>query len=303
MFLDRSHLQLLIAIKENQQLGAAARSLNLSPSAASHRIKEAERRLGVNLVETQGRVARLTAAGIHLAIVAKSTEEETERAEETARWLDAGKSTSVRLAVGFYDAMPWLIDVLTQTDLDVRVDVVRVAAGSEERAVRSGEADLAFVPRIDEPSALPSISLGQDKLVAILPSWFSGSNPDAGVEAQDFTSLAYIAAGFQPIAGWELDRFFLPAQVTPLELRQIGSLSLILTMFERDTGERTAGLASIQPSRAIPVSSSGSYVAKPLIMDITVGWVGLTRQRGVSAEKNRSVALAIEAARRAFTKD
>lgn len=287
-------------------MGAAARSLNLSPSAASHRIKEAERRLGVKLVETQGRVSRLTVAGIHLANVAKSTEEETERAEETARWLAAGKSTSVRLAVGFYDAMPWLIDVLTQADLDVRVDVVRVAAGKEERAVRSGEADLTFVPVIDEPSALPSIDIGQDKLIAVVPSWFSASDPDAGLEARDFDSLTYTAAGFQPIAGWELDRFFLPAQVTPRELRQIGSLSLILAMFERETGERTAegtaGLASIQPSRAIPVSSSGSYVTKSLATDITVEWVGLTRQRGVSVEKDRSVALAIEATRRAFAK-
>ena len=60
MPLDRPHLELLQALADHQTLRAAATSINLSPSAASRRLDDAERRVGVALTHTPGRSLELT---------------------------------------------------------------------------------------------------------------------------------------------------------------------------------------------------------------------------------------------------
>ena len=63
MSLDRSHFQLLAALREYGRLGDAGRALHLSPSAASHRLAEAERRAGVELTVGVARTISAVASG------------------------------------------------------------------------------------------------------------------------------------------------------------------------------------------------------------------------------------------------
>ena len=65
--LERQHIDLLVALRHSGKLATAAQLVHISASAASHRLKEAERRLGVALTATDGRSIRLTPAGLHLA--------------------------------------------------------------------------------------------------------------------------------------------------------------------------------------------------------------------------------------------
>ncbi|MEH6526786.1 MAG: LysR family transcriptional regulator, partial [Sneathiella sp.] len=65
--IDWRHYQLLLAIRDTGGLTAAAKQLGVTQPAASHQIREAERRLGLQLVERQGRLLVLTPAGEKLA--------------------------------------------------------------------------------------------------------------------------------------------------------------------------------------------------------------------------------------------
>ena len=110
--LDNRHTDLLVALRHTGHLGQAAALLSISPSAASHRLKEAERRLGVGLTVAAGRSLRLTPAALHLAEVAEGARSSLRAAEETARWMASSASPTVRLALDFYDTAPWFGQLL-----------------------------------------------------------------------------------------------------------------------------------------------------------------------------------------------
>ncbi len=60
--LDRAHYQLLLALDRRGTISAAATELFITQSAASQRLREAERRLGFPLTTRQGRTVALTPA-------------------------------------------------------------------------------------------------------------------------------------------------------------------------------------------------------------------------------------------------
>ncbi|MEM9629589.1 MAG: LysR family transcriptional regulator, partial [Pseudomonadota bacterium] len=69
--LDIRHLQMIRAIGRTGRVVDASDELGLTPSALSHRIKEAERRLGVPLFERLHKRLRMTAAAEYLASVSE----------------------------------------------------------------------------------------------------------------------------------------------------------------------------------------------------------------------------------------
>src|SRR6056297_743186 len=56
--LSLQHLEMLVAIKQTATLAEAAAQLRITPSALTHRVREAERRLGVRLFAKDGRALR-----------------------------------------------------------------------------------------------------------------------------------------------------------------------------------------------------------------------------------------------------
>ena len=94
--LDVSHLEMLRAIDEHGRLSVAAAALNVTPSALSHRIREAERRLGIPLYERTHRRLEPTAAARYLADTAGRTLDELARAEADSRRMTGAVRRVVR---------------------------------------------------------------------------------------------------------------------------------------------------------------------------------------------------------------
>ena len=150
--LDRPHLDLLVAVRHTGHLGRAATQLAISPSAASHRLKEAERRLGVTLTVAEGRSLRLTDAALHLADVAEVATASMRSAEETARWMNSTDRATVRIALDFYDTAPWFERLVESDDLTVDVDFVRTPYFATVDFVERRRVDLGLiVVPIDDP--------------------------------------------------------------------------------------------------------------------------------------------------------
>lgn len=240
--LDTRHTDLLIALRHTGHLARAAAQLSISPSAASHRLKEAERRLGVALTTAEGRSIRLTPAALHLAEVGESVQSSMRAAEETARWMSTADRPTVRLALDFYDTAPWFERLLGTHESANNLDAVRIPYDASLESVLRRRADVAVivVPDDDPPEQL----LAHDELAAVVRD----DHPAAGrnaLEPGDIAATTYATAGDRPRHGFEHHEFFEPAGVRPYRLRKVESLAMVLRLI------RTYGGVTVQPRLAL----------------------------------------------------
>lgn len=265
--LDRRHTDLLVAIRHVGHLGRAARSLSISPSAASHRLREAERRLGVELTVAEGRSLRLTSAGLHLAEVAEVAQASLRSAEETARWMASAERPTVRMALDFYDTAPWFAGLVGIEDRSSDVDIVRVAYDDVVDSVLRRRADVGV-------SVVPmGARLGPDARVLVddrLVGLVRDDHPAAQrgeLVPDDIVTDVYITAGDRPQHGFEHHRFFEPAGVRPHRLRKVESLALVIRLM------RWYGGITVQPAVAVADADLSGLRVVPLTgAPIEVRW-------------------------------
>lgn len=168
--LELRHLQAISAIGRTGRVTAAAEELGLTPSALSHRIKEAERRLGVLLFERLHKRLRMTAAAEYLAKVSDRMILELELVEADVRRMSSGFSHVVRIAVESYNSYHWLPAFLTvfhEKSPGIDIQVMASAGREPLQALANRHVDLVIVssstPRHDTREWL----LFEDPLVFI----------------------------------------------------------------------------------------------------------------------------------------
>ena len=271
--LDRPHLQLLAALREFGRLGDAARSLHLSPSAASHRLAEAERRAGVALTETDGRTLRFTPAGEHIAASAAELERDLQRSLLTARWIGSGEPGRIRIGVGFYDTAGWLLDTFTPPPGAPRIELLRFRDHDLVDAVRTDRADVAIAPWPKRPSGLRHLELGSDVLVAAVPAGGAFADGDP-IEPEELYDTTFLTSDYRPSRGFEFHEFFLAAGVVPTTVVQVQSLEVLLRLVGSGHG------VTIQPSLVLTWNRPHRTVEiVPLAgRDITVQWTATHRR-------------------------
>jgi LysR family transcriptional regulator for metE and metH len=235
-YLDRRHFRLLTALSEHNKLGLAASALGLSQPAASHQIREAERRLGISLIVKSGNSVALTSAGDHLATIGKSTEKALSDAEADALWLSRGDSEALRFAIGVGERMSWLpvaVAKLAKEEPALRIELVQLRPADLNRAVMSQEAD-CFLTAGVAGSGLAVRHIFHDRLVGVLPP----DAPEAGqcVPAELFVSHTYLSYSFLPRPGFEFEKLFRPASVVPKKILRLESLPSIIAMIEAGQG-------------------------------------------------------------------
>jgi len=273
--LDRPHLELLIALRQTGHLGRAAAQLNLSPSAASHRLKEMERRLGIDITEAHGRSLRLTPGATHLAEVAEQADASLRSAEATARWIHSAERSTVRLALDFYDTAPWFEPLLGSDDRTTDVDLVRVPYWGTADAVHSRRADLGMI--VVPAGSEPTTPVFADELVAVTRDDHPAS-ARRELRPADITEATYVTAGDRPQHGFEHHQFFEPAGVRPRAMRKVESLSMILRLIRRFGG------LSVQPRLAVPAELTEGLALVPLAgPGIPVEWHAVHRPEPAGA--------------------
>jgi LysR family transcriptional regulator for metE and metH len=253
--LDRHHIDLLVALRHSGKLGIAAATLHISASAASHRLQEAERRLGVELTVADGRSIRLTAAGLHLAEVGEIAQSSLRSAEETARWMNSADRPAVRIALDFYDTAPWFEQLIGLPDLPSDVDFLRVAHDQTTDSVERRVTDLGVVVVAADTPRGDVLSV--DQLVGVV----SATHPAASrgeLIPGDIVDATYVTAGDRPAHGFEHHEFFEPAGVRPHRLRKVESLAMALRLI------RSFGGITVQPSLAVRTAPLDRLAIVPL---------------------------------------
>ncbi|MEO0492675.1 MAG: LysR family transcriptional regulator [Actinomycetota bacterium] len=256
MPLDRQHLELLRALTENPTLRAAATSINLSPSAASRRLHDAERCVGVALTRTDGRSLELTDAGRYLADAARDADRLLAEAEVAARWLDRGTVDPVRIGLAFHDTIAWAIDP------DAPTEVLRTTERSWPGAVTDGTLDLV-VEVGDVAPGLERIPLATDRLVAVVaPDDRLAAGPP--VDGPDLAEPTYYASSVEPRPGFEFEALFRPSGSSPGNIVRIESAAYALDLVAAGRG------VTIQPS--IVVARRRDITVVELARSIPVVW-------------------------------
>lgn len=253
--LDQTHWSLLAALEEHGTLSTAAAVLGITQSAATQRLREAERRLGVPLARKQGRTLVLTEAGRTIAAAAQATQPALRQAESEAIW--RGKRSSHRLSLcwGHFDPAGLALrlgGLCRRGDPAMSLEVTRVPGEDVAAAVTSGAADLAVVPGPVRMGERASRRLLRDRLVAVFPASMA---PAGRVAPGAFAALPYLTFGLRPEPGWEYDLFFDRGRSFPGEAVRIESTELICRMVAEGGG------ASILPRLCVAMSACAEGVA------------------------------------------
>ena len=255
--LDRAHYQLLLALQRRGTITAAATDLFITQSAASQRLREAERRFGYPLTIRSGRSVTLTPAAQRLAQAALASERALDSAEADARWLGSSREPALQVAVDVHDTCWWLPSVLAALDDDpdvAGVELIRSLAGDGLTMVLEDRAD-AVITSNGSAIAPRSHPLFDDPLVALV----STAHPladRAALTADDFVGADYATYGTAPQAGFEYETFFAPRRVWPKRILRIESISTLLDVVA--AGQWTAVL----PRWTVP--PRGDVVTIPL---------------------------------------
>ena len=287
--LDRRHTDLLVAINHTGLLRRAAEMLAISPSAASHRLREAERRLGIELAVASGRTLRLTAAGGHLADAAEVAQSSLRSAEATARWMAAADRPTIRLALDFYDTAHWFESLIGLDDCPSDLDFVRVAHDGTRDAVFHRRADLGVV--VVPESAPPDGVLLEDELAAVVRADHP-ARERGHLEPADIGKATYVTAGDRPQHGFEHHEFFEPAGVRPDRLRKVESLAMVLRLL------RSFGGITVQPTLALRDAPLADLAIVPL-RDTSIGvrWQFVVRPDPTESELDMCEAIRLLVAR------
>ncbi|MET1416649.1 LysR family transcriptional regulator [Roseibium sp. HPY-6] len=227
MFLDRSHLQLLIGLARNKSLSRAAEAQNITQSAASQRLREAERRLGVSLTQKQGRSLTLTNAAEHLVEKALVAERILAEAEAEAQWISRASGPRLRLVLTVFDRL----DIVTLSDVlerrGIGLTLLRRMPEQVGSLLTDGLADAVLTLEQHAPLGHLRTHVTQDHLVAVCAPGHPFAMADE-VTAELVSHERYFTYSEQPGAGFEYEHFFSPAGVMPTRVERIeSSVSLI----------------------------------------------------------------------------
>jgi len=217
MRLDIKHWQMLKAMSETGTLRQAAFTLGITQSALSHRLAEAERRLGGALFEREGRKLRETSAGRAMTQTANQIIPALERAEFDFQCLADSEITVVRFGVGAYSCYHWLplfLEEMSKKEPGIKLELVASATQNPLRNLQDGTVDVVLAPGHIVVPGLESIGVFEDELVLLTPASHKLANK-AFIEASDLVGEEYLTYSKSTQPGFEYERFIRPSGFVP----------------------------------------------------------------------------------------
>ena len=235
--LDVRHYETVVAIVEFGSMTEAARQLSISQSAMSHRLAEAERRLGVTLF-TRGSDRRLspTNNGVALSQAAARALADLGRVEETLVGTDSSVQVTVRIGVGGYEAFHWYPSFLRAARRDnPAIELDLLAVGDDPgTSLADRTVDLVLAP--GQPSGDHVLVPVLDDALVFTCAPHHRLADRATVEAVDLVDETYLTYNALPSPGFEYDRFIRPAGGPPRIVRVVRQTSAIIEMVAAGVG-------------------------------------------------------------------
>ena len=196
MDFDYDSLVVLSAVVRTGSFEAAAKSLDVTQSAVSQRIKQLEEKVGSILI-LRGRPCTATEDGLllcqHVEQVMLMRHEISRQLSERAGE-DAEDVVSVRIAVNSDSLATWFPEVVRRADQEhnLRLDVIPDDQEFTEERLRSGDA-LAIVTSSDKPiPGCRTFPLGEMEYMAVASDAYFEEYLSEGVNVKDVSSAPSI---------------------------------------------------------------------------------------------------------------
>lgn len=247
--LDIRHYETIVAIVELETMTAAARELNTTQSTLSHRLAEAERRLGVRLFD-RGRQRRLTPtrAGLATHQAASRALDGLKRNEQVLLVDRAAVTSVVRIAVGSYDCFSWYPSFLkasSERNPDIELQLV-VGGDTPGDALGAMTVDLVIAP--GEPSGpLRRLPAMDDELVLVVAPDHPLADRDH-IEAVDLIGEVFLTYNSSPTPGFEYDRFIRASDEYPRVVTVVPQASAITELVAAGAGVSILSRWAVEPA-------------------------------------------------------
>lgn len=235
--LELRHYEGVAAIIEHGTVTSAAAALTISQSALSHRLADAEQRLGVPLFDRgPGRGLRPTAAGMVVHQAAALALAELQRCEDDILRSDGRYAATVRIAVDIYERYDWFgafVHELRAAHPILDVQLV-VLGDTRAKSLETRDVDIVIAPGPPN-GALDAVRLFEDELVLIVsPSHHLASR--ASVEPHELADDPYLTYSRMVTPGFEYERFLSTSTVRPRLITEIEHVSAITEMVAAGSG-------------------------------------------------------------------
>ena len=273
--LEIRHLELFRALEAEESVADAARALHVTPSALSHRIREAERRLDILLYERRGRSLRRTPAGDIMLETAKRLLDDLALSEQIAVASFSGAKHFVRLTEGVYQSYHWLpsfLDSFRESHPEIEIDIDGEGSLSPFERLGDDAVDIVVTPSSRIPSHAEEMILFQDELIAVL----GPDHPLAGkpvVTAEDLAAETYYTYSFEREPGFEADRVWTPAGVRPVREIRISSIGAVCEMVRAGLGVSILSRWALEPRL-----QAGDMIAARVGDGVDIRWRAAVRR-------------------------
>jgi len=231
-------LQMIRALEIAGSVSAAAIALQVSQSALSHRIREAERLLDTQLYSRQNKKLVATPAGLRVQFAARRVLAELERAEHDVAHMSGGVTTTVRLGLEAYASHHWLPELYQQLAIKcahIGLEITADVGLHPETALRQQSIDIALISGLPPAKDFNCMHLGEDSLLALMAS----NHPlakNASVFPEMFADFPYVAYHTNPEQGREYDLVFRRHHVLPSNVISAGVTEAVLTIVGQSQG-------------------------------------------------------------------
>jgi LysR family transcriptional regulator for metE and metH len=276
MKLEIRHWQMLKALSELGNVAQAADALGISQSALSHRITEAERRIGGKFFKKEGRRLKLTPAGTLITQAALQTLPTLERAEADFEQNASHENQIVRLGVASYSCYYWLPDFIkfvNQKSYNLKLRLIASATQNPITSLQHGSVDLVIAPGYLATPGIIQTPLFVDELVLVTPFEHPLSLKPF-IEAQDLSEQQYYTYSQNILPGFEYDRFIRPSGVIPQQVEVVEMTDAIIELI-------SAGLGmSILSKWAVDAALQSKRVSSTQLgqQGLDLAWAALTRE-------------------------
>jgi LysR family transcriptional regulator for metE and metH len=300
--LEIRHLAMLLALAETGSVTQAAIKLGITQSAVTHRISEAQRRLGVTLVKKVGRRIFLTPAAERLHELAMRSLADIERVEREVAAEHGEARHLVRFGQAVYSGYRWLPGFLKRFELalrDIELDLVARATFQPLQTLRDGAVDvLSMSGRAGSSAGFEWTHLMRDPLVVILPPGHRLAARKR-IPAAEMNEERFIMHSTAREPGFEWQALDLPKSLSLRHAKEVQVPEAIIDLVEAGVG------VSILPRWIVePELASGKLIARPLEGEAlwTDWWAVIRANEHVGSATRRVVTALVEWCDRPGTK-
>ena len=277
--LELRHYQAILALRDHRTTIAVAVHLGLTQSAISHRLAEAERRIGRKLFNRSGRMLHLNTIGELFASSGEKILREVQHVENSLVEKRSPPTTKVlRVATFAYSSYRWLPEFFRaerDKHSNLEFEFAATGPGIPIKTIENGEADVGIIAGKINSDSLCKIELFSDELVCVMPN----DHPlcqKAVLTAEDFMNDPFVTYSTHTEEGFEEDLLWRKAGIRP-KVINAGHTDAVIEMVKAGFG------LTILSKWAIDNHASGSDVQTRSVTQsgLSLTWYAVFRKNHI----------------------